>query len=319
MSGYWITAGQLRAKLIPFGASLQELYFDPTPHSLVLGLTNEADYAGHGAHLGANAGRYANRIAQGCFSLNGTNYQLDRNEMGKHCLHGGAQGTGVTLWQVTHHSEDTLMFALEEPDGWMGFPGALSATLTYQVTADNRLSLTFDATCSEDSIVNFAHHSYFNLANEADISAHQLTIHADHYLPVDDENIPTGEVANVAGTPFDLRHHRLLGTDQFDHNFCLTDHGGALREVAQLSSDTSGITMRVASDQPGLQCYTGDHLAIAAPTCHDRPYQARAGLCLEPQHWPDAPNHPSFPQATLRKGTRYHQRCDFSFSHEGAQ
>ena len=316
MSGYWITAGQLRAKLIPFGASLQELYFDPAPHSLVLGLRDEADYTNHGAHLGANAGRYANRIAKGRFSLNGRAYQLDCNEGGKHCLHGGSQGTGVCSWRVSHHDKDEVTFTLNEPDGWMGFPGALSATLTYQVTSDNRLTLSFDAICTEDSLINFAHHSYFNLADEADISNHHLTIHASHYLPVDDDNIPTGIIADVTGTIFDLQRQRFVGADQFDHNFCVSGKGDTLREVAQLSSAATGITMRVASDQPGLQCYTGDHLAISAPTCHDRPYQARAGICLEPQIWPDAPNHPSFPQAILRKGDRYHQRLEFSFAHE---
>ncbi|MGC6529773.1 MAG: aldose epimerase family protein [Candidatus Puniceispirillaceae bacterium] len=317
LDSHSITAFGLMVRVTTYGASLMDLRLCDAPdfasHSLVLGFTNPASYASHNAHMGATAGRYANRIANGQFQINGQDYHCDRNENGTHCLHGGSQGCGTMIWQITDHGPDFVTMCYEEPDGWMGFPGRVRYECTYQLKPDATLAIMYKAQVSQPTIINLAHHSYFNLSGGSDIADHLLQVAADDYLPVRPDMIPTGEIVPVANSLFDFREKRAIGHHAYDHNFCLRPHQG-LRQVACLSHPQTGIEMRLSSDQAGLQFYTGDHLHERVDTHHKVPYGPRSGLCLEPQNWPNSPNEDHFPSALVTPSMRYHQQLEMTFS-----
>jgi aldose 1-epimerase len=248
-------------------------------------------------------------------------HHLDRNA-GRHHLHGGAEGVSRRTWRIEDHTEDSVMLTLCEPDGWMGYPGACRFTATYSMTGAGALHLRIEAEADRPTIVNLAPHSYFNLDGSETIGAHELRIDASAYLPADDDGIPTGEVRSVADTPLDFRALRRIdrgrGEDDppFDHNFCLSNKRMAMREVACLSSRLSSVAMSLATTEPGLQFYDGSKLDVPVAGLEGRRYGPRAGLCLEPQIWPDAVNHKGFPSPVLRPGERYlHEtRCRFTLA-----
>ncbi|MBR9765388.1 MAG: galactose mutarotase, partial [Rhodobacteraceae bacterium] len=255
-----IGSGALRATLLSHGARLQDLRLAGVAHPLVLGSPRLADYLGPMDYFGATVGRYANRIAGGRFSLDGRSYQLDLNENGQTCLHGGSAGTGVLNWSLEEETPDSATFALLLADGDMGFPGRCALSVTYRVR-DTALEITMEATPSAPCPISLAHHSYFCLDDAGDVAGQRLQIAAGHYLPVDAALIPTGEIAPVAGTPFDFRTPREIGTFDYDHNFCLDGDGAGGGEGPALRlTGRDGLGLEVTTDAPGLQLYNAAHL-----------------------------------------------------------
>ena len=314
IKSHQMKAGGLDVSVINFGASLQDLRLASQNMPLVLGFQEADDYQNNTSHLGATAGIYANRIANGYFEIDGKGYHLDKNENNTHTLHGGDEGCGTQLWEFVSWGNDHASLRWRQSDGHMGFPGDAEVLCHYRLDENQTLRISYEAKCDKDSFINLAHHSYFRLDDTADISQHQLQINADHYLTVDNENIPTGEMRQVTDTRFDFRDFKAVGTQEIDHNYCLTRDGN-IREVARLFSPSSGIEMIMSSDQVGLQCYTADHLSESGQTHHGKSYRARDGICLEPQYWPNSPNMPQFPSSFLRAGTRYEQELQLQFIH----
>lgn len=315
-----INGGGLTASILSWGASLQDLRLAGHDEPLVLGFSAFADYLQHSPYFGATPGRYANRIAHGRFTLDGLDHQLDRNEGGLHHLHGGREGIGKRIWRIADHGDNHVRLEIDDPDGQMGYPGNCRIACTYRLGADGILSMVHEAETDQPTLCNMAHHSYFNLDGRPDVLDHEIRIAADHYLPVDDKLIPTGEVRPVAGTPFDFRKQRAIRHDAdgrqciYDHNFCLSDARVEKRPVAQVSSPFSGVKMDVWTSEPGLQFYAGHKVETPVPGLDGKAYGAFAGLCLEAQIWPDSPNHNGFPSAVLRPGEKLLQETDYRFS-----
>lgn len=233
-----------------------------------------------GGSAGKTIGRYANRIAGGSFELDGRTYALPVNE-GRNTLHGGPDGFSKRDWD----REDTE-FVLHSPDGDQGFPGAMECRVRYTWGDDGALRIDYRATTDKPTVINLTNHVYFNLSGEGDIADHELQIDGSSYTPLDQELIPTGEVAPVAGTTHDFRSMRPIGTEKFDVNFAVDGWNGELRRVAEMRDRRSGRRLVVETTQPGLQLYTGKPGAVA----------------LETQHFADAPHHPNFPSTVLRPG-----------------
>ena len=312
-----LTGGGLTAHVMSWGAALQDLRMDGFQAPLVLGSAEFDPYLAHSPYFGATPGRYANRIAGGRFELDGATYQLDRNEKGKHHLHGGSDGFASQVWQIADLGTDFVRFELDDPDGHMGYPGRCRAACTYRLKPDGVLSLVHEAETDKPTLCNMAHHSYFNLDGDEDILYHDIFVAADHYLPVDAELIPTGEVRPVRGTDFEFSEMRPMVAQSpmgYDHNFCLSDRRVEKRPVALVRSPRSGVTMDVWTGEPGLQFYTGGSIAVPVPGLMGQPYGAHAGFCLESQVWPDSPNHSHFPSAVLRPGETLVQETDYVFS-----
>jgi aldose 1-epimerase len=316
-----ITGAGLSAKVMTWGATLQELAYAGHDAPLVLGFERFDDYPAHSPYFGATAGRYANRIRGGRFMLAGRRFQADTNFLGKHMLHGGSKGLARRVWEVALHGRDYVTLSLHSPDGEMGFPGAIDVTCTYRLKIPATLSIEFAATSDAPTLCNLAHHSYFNLddGGSRDILDHRLMVNAAAYLPVDEELIPTGVVLPVDGTPFDFRHAREIrmeiegGQLPYDHNFCLAAARGPLHQAAWVQGAASGLEMEVWTTEPGLQFYAGQNVARDAMGLGGRRYGPYAGFCLEPQVWPDSPNRPYFPQAALWPGEIYRQTTEYRF------
>ena len=310
-----LEGGGLVAHLLTYGAVLQDLRLHGHAPPLVLGFSEFAPYLTHSPYFGATAGRCANRIREGHFEVDGVQHQLDRNFLGKHCLHGGADSMGKRLWRVESHGPHHAVLAITLADGHMGFPGTLDARITVQLLAHGVLDIAMEAWSDAPTLCNLAHHSYFVLDDGPGISDHQLKLAADSYLPVDEELIPTGEQRPVAGTEFDFRNFAPVGqAHPVDHNFCLSGTREALRPVAWLTSSGSGVTMECRTTEPGMQIYDGAKIDVDLPGLTGRPMGAHAGLAMEPQVWPDANHHARFPQALLRPGDRYEQQTQFIFA-----
>jgi aldose 1-epimerase len=309
-----LRSGGMHAHVLTLGAIVQDLRLQDIAHPLVLGADHLGPYLGPMRYFGASVGRYANRIAHGRFMLKGQAYALSRNALGRHCLHGGTTGCAEKLWQVVDVQEHRATLAITLPDGDMGFPGQLDISLTISLS-DGALNFDYGATSDRDTVCSLSHHGYFVLDDSGSLAQHQLRVAADHYLPVDDDLIPTGQIAPVTGSAFDFRTMRSLQDVALDHNFCLSPARTALRPVAWLHSALSGVQMRVETTEPGLQVYTANHLPQAGVTGLDgRPLGRHAGVALEAQGWPDAPNQPDFPDATLRAGEPYRHQTRYVFN-----
>ncbi|MBU2957798.1 aldose epimerase family protein [Paracoccus sp. 1_MG-2023] len=306
-----LQSGRARARLLRFGAILQDLRVEGIDRPLVLGHPDPAAYKDSFAHVGAVVGRFANRIAGARFDLDGTSYQLDANDRGN-CLHGGSAAASLQDWTLTRTTEDSAMMTLTLPDGAAGFPGRLQAWLRITLNDDGRrTSLDFDlqATCDSPSPCSLTHHGYFALGGDA--GDQLLTVHADRYLPVDGTGIPLPDApAPVFGTRFDYRQPRPLGRDGIDHCFCLSDGDLPMREVATLQSQD--LRLRVMTTAAGLQIYDGGHFpAHGIPAHKGQLARPRAAVAFEAQAWPDAPNRPDFPNAILRPGDIWQQRTRY--------
>lgn len=312
-----LQGGGLTAFVLTHGARLQDLRLDGVPYPLVLGAPDLAPYLSHMRSFGAMVGRFANRIGDARFEIDGAAYHTDRNYLAKHTLHGGSGGAGTAVWDIGDVDADRVTLTLRLPDGHMGFPGELSVKVAYALPDDGALHIEISATADAATVCNFAHHSYFNLDGKPHVAAHELEVDAETYLPVDAELIPTGEIAPVAGTRFDFRARRPIGAQDYDCNFCLSRGPRPIRRAARLSGPRSGLTLTVETDAPGLQVYNAAHLPEDRQAGIDglegRRYGKYAGLALETQTWPDAPNHPGFPSAVLRPGETYRHTVRYAF------
>ena len=289
---------------------------------IVLGHEDAAGYFPNPTFFGAIIGRYGNRIAKGQFSLDGHDYTLPINNA-PNSLHGGTAGWDQALWDVDPFQTKEgpgVVLTHTSPDGDQGYPGTVKAKVTYTLTDDNRLRIEYSATTDKPTVINMTNHSYFNLSAGAspDILSHLLMINAAQYTPIDDGLIPTGEIAPVDHTPFDFRTPTAIGArigdrdvqltrgKGYDHNFVLTRlNAGDLELAARVEDPTSGRTLEVLTTQPGLQFYSGNFLDGTITGKGGAKYGLRSGLCLETQHFPDSPNHPSFPSTVLRPGETY--------------
>lgn len=310
-----IAGGGLSVSLIAFGATVQDLRLDGVAHPLVLGSDRLKPYLAPMRHFGALVGRYANRIGGARFELDGRERLLDANWRG-HCLHGGGDGISRQIWRIEELCANAAVMAIDLPHGHMGFPGAMSIRATFSLPGEGRLRIEIEATADQATPCSIAHHGYFNLDGSADAGDHLLEVAAEGVLAVDGDLIPTGEIAPVAGTPLDFRAAKPVREAALDH--CFAPAGaGALRHVATLTG-ASGVAMKVATDAPGVQVYDGAGLNCAEGSGHDgRGYGPRAGVAIETQEFPDAPNRPEFPDAILRPGETYRHVVEYSFSTAG--
>ncbi|UWQ15374.1 galactose mutarotase [Aliiroseovarius sp. M344] len=312
-----LEGGGLTGHILTYGAILQDLRLEGHDAPLVLGFPEFAPYLTHSPYFGAIAGRCANRIRDGHLELDGQTFQLDRNFIGKHSLHGGAVSMGKQLWAVVDYGSDHATLEITLPDGHMGYPGNLTVKVHFTLLEGGVLDIRMEAESDAPTLCNLAHHSYFKLDDSETISDHLFKVNADRYLPVNDELIPTGEERSVAETPFD--YSALSPVSQaspVDHNFCLSRQRTGLRSVAWLVSPLSNLTMECRTTEPGLQIYDGGKINIDLPGLNGREMIAHAGLAMEPQIWPDANHHSVFPQALLRPGETYRQHTQFAFSKE---
>lgn len=311
---FTIAGGDLTLNILTYGAVIQDARLDGHAPSLVLGLDEFSHYLDHSPFFGAIAGRCANRIGGGAFSLDGTTYQLDRNQRGKHSLHGGTRGMGKRVWDVVDVRASAITLRLEQADGDMGYPGRLVTDVTYSCLADGVLDIAITAETDAPTLCNIAHHSYWNLDGTETLAQHELQLDADHYTAVDPDFIPTGDVRDVTGTRFDFRISRpVLDETIIDHNLCLSERKQPLRKIGTLTSKSSGLSMTILTTEPGLQIYDGNKMNITVPGLDGQPYERFGGIALEPQIWPDAINHANFPDPVLRPGETYHQHTQFRF------
>ena len=300
---------------------------DGNKRDVVLGFDNIKDYETVPSDFGAAIGRYANRINQGRFTLDGVEYQLPQNNFG-HCLHGGPEGWQYQVYDVVNSDRNTLTLSIDSPDGDENFPGNVTAEVKYTLGEDNSLRIDYSAQTDKPNVINMTNHSYFNLSGDPSHSAmdHVLYINADSYTPVDSTFMTNGEILPVEGTPMDFRTPKPVGQDidsdfgqiqngkGYDHNWVLNTAGDLSQPAATLYSPESGIQLAVYTNEPGIQVYAGNFLDGTVTGKHGITYPHRASVCLETQHYPDSPNKPEWPSAVLRPGETYESTCIFAFS-----
>lgn len=294
---------------------------------VVLGFDKISDYQTIPTDFGASIGRYANRIGQGKFTLDGVEYQLPQNNFG-HCLHGGPNGWQYSIYSVKEATENSVVLTLSSPDGEEQFPGNVEAQVTYTLTADNAIAIDYEATTDAPTVINMTNHSYFNLTGDPTqtILDHELMINADAFTPVDDTYMTTGEIAPVAGTPMDFTTAKVVGKEidnfdyiqlkngnGYDHNWVLNTAGNKEEAAVVLYAPTTGIELTVYTTEPGIQVYTGNFLDGTVTGKKGIVYNQRTGICLETQKYPDTPNKPEWPSAVLRPGEKYTSHCTFKF------
>ncbi len=326
---YTLEDGAMKARVMTYGARLVSLEVpDRTGKAgdIVLGYEDIKGYTSDPkSYFGAVVGRYGNRIAHASFTLDGKAYKLPAND-GTNSLHGGLVGFDKLLW-TGHEIPNGVELTLVSKDGDQGYPGTMTAKVRYTLVG-KALKIEYFATTDKDTVLNLTNHSYFNLAGEGqgDILNHRVMIPANRFTPVDANLIPTGELASVAGTPLDFHKPTAIGArindpheqmklgGGYDHNYVLNDKAGTLQEAAQVMEPTSGRVLTVETTQPGLQFYSGNFLDGTLHGKQGHVYAKHSGFCLETQHFPDSPNHPSFPTAELKPGQTYHQVTIFRFS-----
>jgi aldose 1-epimerase len=304
----------LRARVLTLGAIVQDLRHESLGFPLVIGSADPLAYLGPMAHVGAMVGRFANRIGGAGFALDGRHYRLDANWRARHCLHGGAAGSGFRLWRIIDRTPESATLALHLPDGHMGFPGSLEAEVEIALRPGPELAFDIRARADQPTPCSFAHHGYFRLDDGPDLRHHRLRLDTDAWLEVDADQIPTGRVLPVTGSPLDFRRARGLSGVDLDHCFCLPAGTGP-RAAAWLESTATGLSMRLETSAPGLQLYTAQHFPAEGLAGLDgRRHGPHAGLALEAQEWPDSPNHAHFPCAILRPGALWRQTTRYIFS-----
>lgn len=314
-----ISGGGLTAKVLTWGAVIQDLRLAGHAPPLVLGFEDFDSYPRHSRCFGATPGRCANRIEGGRFTLDGAVVQLECNERGETHLHGGSDNLSVRNWTLIDAAPDRVVLRVLDPHGRAGYVGNCTVQATYRLHGEGILSVLYESTTDAPGPVNVCQHSYFNLDGGADTLGHDVMIVADHYLPTTQKQIPTGEIRSVAGTPFDFRDmasmKRFADKQQvlFDHNFCLSAVRTVKRRVAQARSPLSGVSMDILTTEPGVQFYAAPGLSVPVPGLEGRTYGPFAGFCLETQAWPDAVNHPDFPSTIVRPGAVLRQETDYVF------
>ena len=297
---------------------------------VVLGFDKVSDYFPHNnqTDFGASIGRYANRINQGKITLDGKEYQLPQNNFG-HCLHGGPTGWQYQVYECVEADATHVKLLRVSPDGDNDFPGEVKAYVTYTLTEDNKIDIQYEATTDAATVINMTNHSYFNLSGDPanhSVTEDVLYVNSSYYTPVDDTYMTTGEIATVLDTPFDFRTPHEVGRDiamdneqlhngnGFDHNWVLDTKGDISQVAVELWSTTTGIDLKVYTDEPGIQIYSGNFLDGTVTGKKGVTYLQRRGICLETQKYPDTPNKPEWPSAVLRPGETYHSHCIFAFS-----
>jgi len=326
-------SNKMRVKIINYGAivvSLEVPDKDGKIQDIVLGYDKLRDYIEDKSYFGATIGRYGNRIANGNFSLEGKEYQLALNN-GKNNLHGGIKGFNKVIWKTEPIEKENitgLKLTYLSPDTEEGFPGNLRTTVTYLLTENNELKISYTATTDKTTIINLTHHSYFNLSGHGNSSIlnHKLMINANKFTPVNQGLIPTGELKNVENSPMDFRSPTLIGawindtyeqlkfTNGYDHNWILNKNKNQLELAAHLYDEKSGRLMEVYTTEPGIQCYTGNFLDGVNIGKNQKVYQKHSGVCLETQHYPDSPNKPDFPTTILKPEDEYNSQTVYKFS-----
>jgi aldose 1-epimerase len=321
----------IEARIMTYGGTLVSLKVpdrDGNFGDVVLGCDSVEAYQKQSAYFGALIGRYGNRIAKGQFTLDGKTYHLDVNNP-PNSLHGGTNGYDKVVWTakaVPTDSGPSLELTYVSKDGEEGYPGKLKIKAVYKLTDDNSLRIEFTATTDKDTVVNLTAHSYWNLLGKGNILDHLVTIPADKFTPVDENLIPTGELRPVDGSPFDFRTPTRVGArieqvneqikfgKGYDHNWVLNKEPGKLDVVGRAWEPVTGRTLEVLSTEPGVQFYSGNFLDGTVTGKGGWVYQFRDGMCFEPQHFPDSPNHPDFPSTVLKPGETYHNIIEYKFS-----
>lgn len=326
-------AAGMEACITNYGGRLVSLMVpdrDGQMRDVVLGFDSVAAYFPENnlTDFGASIGRYANRINKGRFVIDGDTVQLPVNNFG-HTLHGGPAGWQYQVYDVAASTDSSLTLVMNAPDGENGFPGNLKATVTYTLTGDNALDIAYTATTDAPTVVNLTNHSYFNLNGDPTqpITDHLLYINADGYTPVDSTYMTTGEILPVAGTPMDFTAARPVGAEidnfefvqlkngnGYDHNWVLNTQGNDSVVALRMMAPSTGITLEILTDEPGVQVYSGNFLDGTVTGKNGIIYAQRTGMALETQHYPDTPNKPQWPTAVLRPGETYTSHCVYRFS-----
>lgn len=311
--------------ILTYGATVNSIYVADKNGNFADVLSGFDTLEGHekfSDYQGMTVGRYANRIAGGKFSIDGVEYNVEKNEKGITCLHGGAE-LSTAVWKAFIVDDNSIEMNYTSPDGAMGFPGKVDFKVTFTLHEDNALKIEYSAVSDKKTVINMTNHAYFNLAGKGDILAHELMINADAYTPIDENSIPTGEIRSVEGTPFDFRTAKPIGRDidadddqlaigkGYDHNFCLNDSDGP---IATAYEPESGRFLEVFTDLCGVQLYTGNFLDGTNIGKNGDPLIKNAGFCLETQFYPNTPNMPEFPQCTVDAGEKFTSCTVFRFS-----
>ena len=302
---------------------------DGKMQDVVLGFDKISDYfpENNASDFGAAIGRYANRINQGRFTLDGTEYQLPQNNF-QHCLHGGPTGWQYQVYECVEADATHVKLLRVSPDGDNNFPGEVKAYVTYTLTPDNKIDIAYEATTSAPTIINMTNHSYFNLSGDPNnpITDDLLCLNSTSFTPVDNTYMTTGEILPTENTPFDFRTLAVIGDrinaddeqirngNGYDHNWVLDTQGDITKLAGLLYSPASGITLKMYTDEPGVQIYTGNFLDGTVTGKKGIVYKKRSAICLETQHYPDSPNKPQWPSVVLRPGETYHSHCIYAFS-----
>jgi len=316
-----------------FGGRIVSILVPDRNHEMrdvVLGFDKVSDYFPENnlSDFGAAIGRYANRIDQGKFVLDGETIQLLQND-GAHCLHGGPTGWQYQVYTCVEADQTHLKLLRESPDGDNNFPGNVKAYVTYTLTPDNVIEIDYEATTDKPTIINMTNHAYFNLSGDPgneSITDHILYVNGSHFTPIDNTCMTSGEIRPVAGTPFDFTTPKVIGQDiqaddeqvkngnGYDHNWVLDTEGNPNRVACELYCPKTGIDLAVYTNEPGIQVYTGNFLNGTVKGKMGVAYQQRAAICLETQHYPDSPNKADWPSVVLRPGETYRSHCSFAFS-----
>lgn len=297
---------------------------------VVLGFDNVADYINVPSDFGASIGRYANRINKGIIVIDNDSIQLPQNNFG-HCLHGGPKGWQYQVYEAKQINDQTLELTMNSADGDQNFPGNVVAKVTYKLTPDNSIDISYSATTDKKTVINMTNHSYFNLSGDASTLStdNKLFVNSDSITPIDSTCMTSGEMMAVKNTPFDFSTERVISEkigdttceqikngNGYDHNWVLKDKGNINVLAAKLTSPKSGITLQVYTNEPGIQVYTGNFLDGTVKGKKGIVYQQRAAVCLETQHYPDSPNKPQWPSVILEPGKTYTSHCIYKFSVE---
>ena len=311
--------------IITYGATINSILVpdrDGKFADVLVGFDTVEGHEKYSDYEGMTVGRYANRLANGSFTIDGVKYEVEKNENGVTCLHGGAE-LSHAVWKPLIADDNCLEMSYHSPDGAMGFPGNVDFKVTFTLFEDNSLKIDYYAVSDKKTVINMTNHAYFNLAGEGDFLGHELMINADAFTPTDERSIPTGEICPVEGTAFDFRQPKLIGRDiaqddpqlikdrGYDHNFCID--GDGMRPCCTLMSPKTRLKMYVSTDMPGVQIYTGNFISESEGKA-GTDYHHHDGIAIETQFYPDALNHPEFPSPVLKPRKEYRYTTVYQFS-----
>lgn len=318
-------SSETTVEILTYGAAVNSIFTADKNGDfadILVGFDTIEGHEKYSANQGVTVGRYANRIGGGCFTIDGVKYEVEKNEKGKTCLHGGDE-LSHAVWKALIVDDNCLEMTYTSPDGTKGFPGKVDFRVTFTLYENNSLKIDYFAVSDKKTVINMTNHAYFNLAGSGDVLGHELMINADSFTPTDADSIPTGEIRPVEGTAFDFRSFKPIGKEigaddeqlimcgGYDHNFCLNDGDGP---AAAAYDPSSGRTLEVYTDLLGIQLYTGNFLDGTAPGKGGVKLQKHAGFCLETQFYPNTPNMPEWPQCTFGAGEKFTSTTVFKFS-----